>query len=82
MSSIQELRDSMVQQGVKLERLDVQVNYNLGQSMAQARRGQNGFQRQREGQRGGSDALAGNGDVSETTTPRIIRADALVDLVA
>jgi hypothetical protein len=81
-SSIQELRDSLVQQGVKLERLDVQVNYNLGQSMAQARRGQNGFQRQSQEQRNGSGALAGNGDVSETTTHRFIRADALVDLVA
>ena len=81
-SSIQELRDSLVQQGVKLERIDVQVNYNLGQSMAQARRGQNGFQRQRQGQRGGLDEVAGNRDVSETTTHRFIRADALVDLIA
>jgi flagellar hook-length control protein FliK len=81
-SSIQELRDSLVQQGVKLERLDVQVNYNLGQSMAQARRGQNGFQRQRQGQRGGLDEAAGNRDLSEATTHRFIRADALVDLVA
>lgn len=81
-SSIQELRDSLVQQGVKLEKLDVQVNYNLGQSMAQARPGQNGFQRQRQEQRGGPGMLAGNSDVSETTTPRIIRADALVDIVA
>jgi hypothetical protein len=81
-SSIQELRDSLVQQGVKLEKLDVQVTYNLGQSMAQARPGQNGFQRQRQEQRGGPGMLAGNSDVSETTTPRIIRADALVDIVA
>ena len=81
-SSIQELRDTLVQHGVKLEKIDVQVNYNLGQSMAQARRGQNGFQRQRQEQRGGPGMLAGNSDVSETTTPRIIRADALVDIVA
>jgi hypothetical protein len=81
-SSIQELRETLLQQGVKLDRIEVQVNYNLGQSMAQARRGQNGFQRQREGQRNGPGMLAGNGDVSETTTPRIIRADALVDLMA
>ena len=81
-SSVQELRDSLVQHGVKLERLDVQVNYNLGQSMAQARRGWNGFQRQREEQRGGPDALRGDGDASETPIPRIIRADALLDLIA
>ena len=81
-SSIQELRETLLQQGVKLDRIEVQVNYNLGQSMAQARRGQNGFQRQGQEQRNGPGALAGNGDVSETTTPRIIRADALVDLMA
>lgn len=81
-SSIQELRDSLVQQGVKLERIDIQVNYDFGQSMAQARRGQNGFQRQRQEQRGGLSVVEGNLDVLETTTPRIIRADALVDLVA
>ncbi len=81
-SSIHELRDTLVQQGVKLERIDIQVNYNLGQSMAQARRGQNGFQRQREEQRGGPGAVAGNSDVLETTMPRMIRPDALVDLIA
>ena len=81
-SSVQELRDSLVQHGVKLERLDVQVNCNLGQSMAQAGRGQNGFQRQREEQPGRPDVLAGDFDVSETPMPRTIRADALVDLVA
>jgi flagellar hook-length control protein FliK len=81
-SSIQELRDSLVQHGVKLERIDIHVNYDFGQSMAQAQRGQNGFQRQRQEQRGGLDGGAANCDVSETTTPRIIRADALIDLVA
>ena len=81
-SSIQELRETLLQQGVKLDRIEVQVNYNLGQSMAQARRGQNGFQRQSQEQRGGPGMLAGNSDVSETTIPRIIRPDALVDLIA
>ena len=81
-SSSQELRDSLVQHGVKLEKLDVQVNYNLGESMTQAGRGQNEFERQREKQRGGPDAVTGDGDDSETTIPRIIRADALLDLVA
>jgi hypothetical protein len=67
---------------VKLEKLDVQVNYNLGGSMAQAQRGQKEFERQREGQRGRPDGVTDNRDVSEKTTPRIIRADALLDLVA
>jgi hypothetical protein len=80
-SSLQELRDSLVQQGVKLERIDIQINYDLGQSMAQARRGQNGFQRQGQGQQGELGVAAGNGDVLGATTPHIIRADALVDLL-
>lgn len=81
-SSIQELRDSLVQNGVKVERIDVQVNHNLGGSMYQARRGQNGFQQQREGQRGEPGALTHNQDVSQEITPAMLRADALVDLVA
>lgn len=81
-SNIQELKDSLVQQGVKLERVDIQVNCNLGQSMAQARRGQNGFQRQRQGQQDGQGALERNGDVPETMIRRMIRPDALLDLMA
>ena len=81
-SSVQELRDSLVQHGVKLERLDVQVNYNLGESMAQARRGQKEFDREREAQRRRSDRITGNHEASEKTTPSTIRANALLDLVA
>lgn len=81
-SSVQELRDSLVQQGIKLERVDIQVNYDFGQSMAQTQRGQNGFQQQSREQRDGLSVVEGNLDVLETATPRIIRADALIDLVA
>lgn len=81
-SHIQELKESLIQQGVKLDRVDVQVSYNFGQSMAQARRGQHGFDRRGQGQRGGIGMFESLDDFQETMTAQMIRADALLDLMA
>jgi flagellar hook-length control protein FliK len=37
LSNAHELRDTLAQQGVKLERLDVQINYDSGQSLAHSK---------------------------------------------
>jgi hypothetical protein len=39
LSNIQELRDSLVEQGVKLEKVDIQINYNFEQSLANSKEG-------------------------------------------
>jgi hypothetical protein len=39
LSNVHELRETLVDQGVKLERLDVQINYDANQSLAHSREG-------------------------------------------
>jgi len=39
LSNAHELRQALVDQGVKLERLDVQINYDSGQSLANSKEG-------------------------------------------
>jgi len=39
LSNVHELRETLAQQGVKLERLDVNINYNFGQSLANSKEG-------------------------------------------
>jgi flagellar hook-length control protein FliK len=40
LSNVHELREALVEQGVKLDRLDIQINYNSGQSLANSKEGQ------------------------------------------
>jgi flagellar hook-length control protein FliK len=37
LSNVQELRNALIEQGVKLERLDVQINYDFNQSLADSK---------------------------------------------
>ena len=46
LSNVNELRDALMQQGVKLERLDVQINHNFDQSLAHSKEGQKEGQNQ------------------------------------
>jgi len=39
LNNVNELKDALVQQGVKLEKMDVQVNYNFGQSLNASKEG-------------------------------------------
>ena len=39
LSNIHELRESLAEQGVRLERLDIQIGYNFDQSLAQSKEG-------------------------------------------
>jgi len=40
LSNVHELREALVEQGVKLDRLDIQINYNSGQSLTNSKEGQ------------------------------------------
>jgi hypothetical protein len=80
-SNIQELRDTLAQHGVKPERIDVQVNYNLGQSMAQAQKDLRHAHSWKHSARTAS-AISEN-ELDSTETPwRHIRSDALLDMFA
>jgi flagellar hook-length control protein FliK len=80
LSNIHELRESLVEQGVRLERLDIQIGYNFDQSLAQSK----------EGLKEGNGEGAGGGQVladeaHEDTSPGMwVRAtgDHLLDLMA
>lgn len=45
LSNIHELKAALVQQGLRLERLDVQINYNFGQTPANSKEGMDNGQR-------------------------------------
>lgn len=81
-SNIQELKDSLVQQGVKLERVDVQVNCNLDQSMAQAQRDLKQAQSWRGGPATGSAVSAGEADSEEEAIADNMRSNALLSIFA
>ena len=82
LSNVHELRQVLAEQGVKLERFDVQINYNFGQSLANSKEGLN------EGQRWGQDInevpFMAEGDTEDSISgPRHMAAgDRLLDLVA
>jgi len=81
-SNIQELKDSLVQQGVKLERVDIQVNCNLDQSMAQAQRDLKQAQSWRGGPATGSAVSAGEADSEEEAIADNMRSNVLLSIFA
>ncbi|NVL91053.1 MAG: flagellar hook-length control protein FliK [Desulfobacterales bacterium] len=81
-SNIQELRESLLQQGVKLERVDIQVNCNLDQSMAQAQRDLKQGQSWRGGPATGSAVSAGEADGEEEAIADNMRSNALLSIFA
>ncbi len=80
LSHIQELKQSLVEQGIKLERMDVHTSYQFGESMKDARKEHNG-----KGHRmGGTSTFngIGNGDEEIEAAISRIRVDAVLDLIA
>jgi len=80
LSSVHELREALVERGLKLERLDVQINHEFGQSLANSKEGL------KEGQ---SQELNGVPFIAEDDTeepisgPRnMVTGDHLLDLMA
>ena len=82
LSNVHELREALVQQGVKLERLDINISYNFGHSLADSKEGLN------KGQRWVQDInevpfMAGDDREETISWPwNIAAGDRLLDLVA
>ena len=82
LSNVHELREALVQQGVKLERLDINISYNFGHSLADSKEGLN------KGQRWGQDInevpfMAGDDREETISWPwNMAAGDRLLDLVA
>jgi len=80
LSNVHELREALVEQGVKLERLDVQINNDSGQSLANSKEGL------KEGQSQGRNGARLEAE-DETEDPlsgpwNVVTRDYLLDLVA
>jgi flagellar hook-length control protein FliK len=82
LSNIQELRDSLIDQGVKLEKLDVQINYNFEQSLANSKGGTREQRRSAQGRDGTFSMSAGNAEHSISGIPAEKTSNNLLDLVA
>jgi len=82
MSHVHELREALVEQGVKLDRVDVQINYNFGQSLANLKEGPKGGRRWNQGKNGnGFMEEHGRKDAPGEPLMRISK-DHLLDLTA
>ena len=82
MSHVHELREALVEQGVELQKIDVEINHNFGRSMANAHRNLNGPHSGRGGLTSVSSAAENAPMGTDETTPAHIRSDALVDMFA
>ncbi|NVM22123.1 MAG: flagellar hook-length control protein FliK [Desulfobacterales bacterium] len=82
MSHVHELRESLLEQGVKLERIDIQIHYNFGQSMADAGRNLNRSHSRRQGPRGASPISDTEQDIPEASALADMQSNALLDMFA
>ena len=78
LSHVHELREALAQQGVKLEKVDIQINYNFDQSLAHSKEGRGRGQDIKE------TPFPGDGDTEDpqAVARMMARGDHLLDLVA
>jgi len=82
LSNAHELRQALVEQGVKLEKLDIQINYNFGQTLTNSKGSTKQNQRGTKGPKSMS-AIGENGSEQSQAMQRImLRGDRLLDLTA
>lgn len=82
LSHVQELKEALAQQGVKLERVEVQINHNFDQSLANSKEGLKDRRRAHQEPRGRP--FGGDSDLEapEGSNRRMAAKDRLLDLVA
>jgi flagellar hook-length control protein FliK len=81
LSNVHELREALVEQGVKLERLDITINYDFGQSLANSKEGLKEWQRW--GQEMNGVLCMTESDMEKPLSgPSMVVDDRLLDLVA
>jgi flagellar hook-length control protein FliK len=83
LSNIHELREALMGQGVKLDKLDIQINDGFNQSLSDS---QQGLEKERGSNHGetGRRHFFSKGDQTESVieTPEFLRSDSTIDLVA
>jgi len=82
LSNASELRHALVEQGVKLEKLDIQINYNFGQTLTNSKESSKQNQRGTKGTRPMSAIGENSSEQSQTMQRVMLRGDRLLDLTA
>jgi hypothetical protein len=82
MSHVQELREALVEQGVELQRIDINIDHHFGQSLANAQKDLNDTHSWRLSLTSASGVLEAGPDHSEEVIEPNVSSDALVDMFA
>jgi hypothetical protein len=82
MSHVQELREALVEQGVELQRIDINIDQHFGQSLANAQRDLNDAHSWRLSLTSASGVLEAGPDHTEEVIEPNVSSDALVDMFA
>jgi len=82
LSNIHELRGALVSQGIKLENIDIQINYGFNQSLADSKEWMNKGKKWNQDSRGGSFMSKNNTEGLQSVPPGMLTENSLVDLVA
>lgn len=82
MSHVQELREALVQQGVELQKIDINIDHHFGQSLANAQRDLNDAHAWRLSLTSASGVLEAGPDHTEEVIEPNVSSDALVDMFA
>lgn len=82
LSHVQELKEALVQQGIKLEKVDIQINYNFNQSLANSK--EELEEKQRSRREFNRTPFTGEGDMEDpqAVARTMATKDHLLDLVA
>ncbi|KPK16685.1 MAG: hypothetical protein AMK69_26105 [Nitrospira bacterium SG8_3] len=82
MSHVHELRAALVEQGVELQRIDINIDHHFGQSLANAQRDLNGAHSWRSNLLSASGTLESGLERAEEVIQANVSSDALVDMFA
>jgi hypothetical protein len=82
MSHVQELREALVERGVELQRIDINIDQHFGQSLANAQRDLNDAHSWRLSLTSASGVLEAGPDHTEEVIEPNVSSDALVDMFA
>jgi len=82
LNNVHELKDALVQHGVKLEKVDVQINYNFGQSLNASKEGTDNGQGWRQGFNGEEFHSDNHSEGPHERPINIVSESNLLDLVA
>ncbi|MCK4828982.1 flagellar hook-length control protein FliK [bacterium] len=82
LSNVHELRGALVSQGIKLEKIDIQINYGFGQSLAGSKEWMNEGKRWNRDSGGGAFMSKNSAEVLQSEPLKMVAGNNLLNLVA